>query len=89
MADKDVIIVTSNITIIIIYYYALLDEWAQLIDYCGCLSVSFFVSHKLAMKVTASEVFKGKKANYTSSIPKPFMPHRLGEKFLDNAAVCV
>ncbi|XP_074636310.1 unconventional myosin-Ic-like [Acropora palmata] len=33
---------------------------------------------QLAMKVTASEVFKGKKANYTSSIPKPFMPHRLG-----------
>ena len=53
------------------------------------LSLSFFISHKLAMKVTASEVFKGKKANYTSSIPKPFMPHRLGEKCLDNAAVCV
>lgn len=41
------------------------------------------------MKVTASEVFKGKKANYTTSIPKPFMPHRLGERGLDVAAVCV
>ena len=30
------------------------------------------------MKVTASEVFKGKKANYEQSIPVPFVPHRLG-----------
>lgn len=30
------------------------------------------------MKVTASEVFKGKKANYEPSIPEPFSAHRLG-----------
>lgn len=32
---------------------------------------------QLDMKVTASEVFKGKKANYEQSIPVPFVPHRL------------
>lgn len=32
---------------------------------------------QLEMKVTASEVFKGKKASYMPSIPKPFMAHRL------------
>ena len=30
------------------------------------------------MKVTASEVFKGKKANYESSIPRAFSAYRLG-----------
>ncbi|PFX32989.1 Unconventional myosin-Ic [Stylophora pistillata] len=32
---------------------------------------------QLDMKVTASEVFKGKKASYEESIPLPFEPHRL------------
>lgn len=33
---------------------------------------------QLNMKVTASEMFKGKKASYEESIPMPFEPHRLG-----------
>lgn len=35
---------------------------------------------QLSMKVTASEVFKGKKANYESSIPQPFSAYRLDIK---------
>ena len=41
------------------------------------------------MKVTASEVFKGKKANYEPSIPVPFIPHRIGTKFVITAVVIV
>lgn len=33
---------------------------------------------QLDMKVTASEMFKGKKASYEESVPVPFEPHRLG-----------
>ncbi|XP_078362990.1 unconventional myosin-Ic-like [Oculina patagonica] len=41
------------------------------------LSVTPERKAQLDMKVAASEIFKGKKANYEKSIPVPFSPHRL------------
>lgn len=58
----------------------LLKRFVQLISSMQWINqLPFFL--QLNMKVTASEMFKGKKASYGESIPMPFEPHRLGIAF--------